>query len=73
MFGYSSRQIKYNVQTKQFEYISVLGLPLHINRFTRNRLPNQISLLPQCSILVSISACDDDSDALSNRISNQIA
>lgn len=43
MFGYSSRQIKYNVQTKQFEYISVLGLPLHINRFTRNRLPNQIS------------------------------
>lgn len=45
MLKYSSRQIKYNVQTKLFEYISVLGLPLHINCFTRNRLPNQISLL----------------------------
>lgn len=52
---YWYRQIKYNVQTKQFEYIFELDLPLHINGLRAIETDCRIGLLTKFLLPLNLS------------------
>lgn len=65
---YLYRQIKYNVQTKQFEYIFELDLPLHINGFRAIETYCRIGLLTKSLLPLNLSFDQSMWRLKSNRI-----